>query len=171
MENCGAGPGHHEAGVYQCRHDLPATPHHPDTLAVYGDEVCRTLLDKRALSQNLGHSSMTTTEFSYGTLDQQMVTARPAGLTSQGAVDDISAVLVEADPEALEFICVILGRSRHHQAQIGLCVSKRGRRFRNRRSVRVAQRPRRPGASARGILLRSPTCATGRWRRSRHGAT
>ena len=82
------------------------------TLTVYGDQVCRTLLDKKAWSQNLGHSSLTTTELSYGRLDHQMVAVRLAGLASRGNVDDITAMLVEADPEDLEYIRSVLRRSK-----------------------------------------------------------
>ncbi len=86
------------------------------TLTVYGDEVCRTLLDKKAWSQNLGHSSLTTTELSYGRLDHQMVAVRLAGLASRGNVDDITAMLVEADPEDLEYIRSVLRRSKRLRA-------------------------------------------------------
>jgi integrase len=80
------------------------------TLAVYGDEVCRTLLDKKAWSQNLGHSAMTTTELSYGTLSDDAVGSRIGSLSKRAPIDDVVAMLDAAGPDHLELVRMLLNQ-------------------------------------------------------------
>ncbi len=81
------------------------------TLAVYGDEVCRTLLDKKAWSQNLGHSSLTTTERSYGTLSNESIGSRLTALAGRAPIDDIVPLLEAADAEKIDLVRRLLALS------------------------------------------------------------
>lgn len=85
------------------------------TLAVSGEEVCRTLLDEKAWSQNLGHSSMTTTELSYGTLTNEAVGGRIERLSKRAPVDDLIALLETADPGHIELVSLLLSQLREQR--------------------------------------------------------
>ncbi len=81
------------------------------TLAVYSDDVCRSLFDKKAWSQNLGHSSLTTTERSYGTLSYETVGKRMEAMSKRAPIDDLIAQLEAADPDDVELVRMVLARS------------------------------------------------------------
>jgi integrase/recombinase XerD len=86
------------------------TPPHSirHTLAVSGDEVCRTLMDKKAWSQNLGHQSLITTEQSYGTLEHEVVGSALTGMVKRQPHDDIVRFLETAGEKQIALFRAVM---------------------------------------------------------------